>query len=889
MSSRIPFLSKRANIFSAFLKPFDAMAEAILMAVTKSVLGKLASFTGDIALTSATEEIRAAKSAKKDLKIIASKLSAICAVLHDAEQRLYTNESIKIWLRDLKDVVYDIDDLLDEVATYALQCSANKGHVLIQLRYYFSSSNPFIFRLELSHKIKDLREKIEDIVAKKNEFGLTEHPVEIKPVERNPLDACAYVNMSDIIGRNDDRVGIVSMLLAIDALNHLPVIPIVGLGGVGKTALAKLVYHDEWVVRAFDIKLWACISHKFDMQKIMEDVVKSAVDDNLSGLSLGRTVEKLQKLLRGKKYFLVLDDIWVHDIAVWAEFKNILAVGKAGSVLLVTTRHANVASVVGTVEPYNLVGLSDQNSWSIFKQLAFMEGDEKRYPDLVHIGRSIVEKCVGVPLLIKTLASFLRGVRDKKEWQQVNKKGSLVEVQTQSTDVMRVLKLSYDKLPSHLKPCFVYCSLYVKASGIYPRVLSNYWSALGLLQQSDKDHKNEVNGYNYLTDLIARSLLQELWVFFDGTVFCCQMHDLLHDLATNIIGEELAVVTCNELKVSEMSRHLVWGYEARDGLLEKEFPKELVKAKKVLTFRFGYKMGQISKSFLRDIITSLERLRILDLGNSYFEELPELIGNLKHLRYLDLGNNYMLKKLPSTICQLLNLQTFHIYGCKQLKELPKDMNRLVSLGDLSVTTSQMCLADSKINGLSSLRRLVLYSCKGLTSLWDGASVLCITSLRELQINNCSKLASLPNSMNQLVVLERLVISYCEELDLEVGKGLHGLHNLQTLEIVGVPKLGSLPDGIQSAASSLINLSLGCCTSITQLPHWLQHFTRLRRLHIYSCHNLLALPEGFGHLHSLETLRIRNCSHLTTRCAKPCGEDFSYIQHVHEIFLDNQRL
>uniref|UniRef100_A0A803MM31 Uncharacterized protein n=1 Tax=Chenopodium quinoa TaxID=63459 RepID=A0A803MM31_CHEQI len=406
----VPSTSVRSskNCFEHFLS--SRISEAILMAVTKSVVEKLASFAADLALTSATEEIRAAKAARKDLKTMASKLSVICAVLEDAERRQYANESIKIWLRDLKDVVYDIDDLLDEVSTYALQRTANEGHLLIQL----------------SNKIKDLREKLDDIVAKKNDFGLTEHPVEITHVERNPLDTCAYVNMSDIIGRDEARQDVVNILSAIGgARNHPPVLPIVGLGGVGKTALAKLVYHDEWVVRAFDIKLWAC---------------------------LGRVLEKLQDLLRGKKYFLVLDDIWLHDIALWTEFKNMLAVGNDESVILVTTRHANVASVIGTVKPYYLAGLSDHCSWSIFEQLAFIEGDEQRYPDLVQIGRSIVKKCVGVPLLVKTLASFLRNERNKSEWLQVDRKTSLVEVQTQCTNVMRILKLSYDKLPSHSKP-----------------------------------------------------------------------------------------------------------------------------------------------------------------------------------------------------------------------------------------------------------------------------------------------------------------------------------------------------------------------------------------------------------------------------------------------------
>ncbi|KMT15154.1 hypothetical protein BVRB_3g062680 [Beta vulgaris subsp. vulgaris] len=840
------------------------MAEAILISVTKSVLGKLASFTGDLALTSATEEIKAARVLKKDLEMIASKLSAICAVLQDAEQRQYTNESIKIWLRDLKDVVYDIDDLLDEVATDALQRTANEGQFLIQLRYFLSSSNPLIFRFDLSHRIKDLRQKLDEIVAKKNDFGLTDHPIETTLVDRNPLDACAYVNKSDIIGRDEAKQDIIRMLSAVGDSSSLTVLSIVGLGGIGKSALAKLVYHDEWVVRAFDMKLWACISHEFDLRKTMEDILKSGTNDNGCHLTLGQVVEKLQNLLKGKKYFLVLDDVWLHDIVVWTEFKNMLTTGKDGSLILVTTRDANVASVTGTVRPYDLGGLQNLHCWSIFNQLVFAEGEEQRCPNLANIGKSIVEKCLGVPLLVKTLASLLRTERDEREWKRINEKGSLIGLHTQYRNVIQVLKLSYDRLPSHLKPCFAYSSLFVKDSKLYPPVLSYYWRALGLLQQSNTDDEYyEGIGHN----------------------FC--MHDLLHDLATNVLGEELVTVTLKALKVSKMSRHSVWGSERFNGLSDEEFPKELLKARKARTFRFGYKLGKISKSFLRDLISNFKLLRILDLGNSDYEELPKSIGDLKQLRYLDLRFNESIKILPDTICKLVNLQTLHLYRCQQLKELPRAMNKLVSLRNFSVTTCQTTLTDTTFNGLRALRRLGFCYCNRVTTLWDSAVIGGLTSLRELRIETCPRLTRLPDSMKHLAFLEKLVISDCQEMDLEDGQGLHGLKSLRELEISGIPKLISLPDGIQSAAISLQYLSIGNCGSLYELPNWLRHFTNLERMYIFSCPNLVALPEGFRYLSSLQKMAIHDCSQLTTRCAIPNGEDFSYIQHVHDIFLNDR--
>ncbi|KNA13354.1 hypothetical protein SOVF_117760 [Spinacia oleracea] len=863
------------------------MAEAIILPVAKSILEKLASFAGDLATDYVVEEIKAAKSAKKDLKIIAAKMEAICAVLEDAEEKQFTNKAMKLWLRDLKSVVYDIDDLLDEVAFDSLKRKVNEGEFRRQLRYYLSSSNPVIFSFQLSRKIKDLREKLENIVSKKNEFGLTERPVETSRDEiRDPLDESDYVYKLAVMGRDEAKQDIIRKLLAFNDTRHLSMLPIVGMGGIGKTTLAKLVYKD---VHHFDLKLWTCISDKFQIRKIIEDILENGSGENIYNQSFNTLVKKLHSLLNGKKYFLVLDDVWVEDFAMWAELRNVLSVGKAGSVILITTRNPKVASITETTESYNLDCLPDHVCWSIFKQLAFNKGEEDTYPDLCDIGRSIIKKCRGIPLVVKSLGSLLRNERNMQEWKRINCMDSFIELNQHYDKVMQLLKLSYDKLPSHLKPCFAHMSLYVKDRDLSTNYVSHVWSALGLLPLRNRNKDIEDSGYSYFMELVSKSLIQEPTSHCLGNYCNSRMHDLLHDLAVKILGEELiVVVNKDKLVVSEFTRHIVWGYNNSISLQDQEFPKELLKAINLRTFLLGYRMNQpMSQAFLEGIISSFSCLRLLDLQSSCFEELPRSIGNLKHLRYLDLSCNPIIKSLPNTICNLLYLETFCIHGCEQLQELPRNIHKLQSLKKFIATTCQVSLVGTKFIELSSLQILCLISCKQLISLWDDDNVGRLTSLLSLVIINCPKLTSLPNSMKFLAGLKFLQIDNCEELDLDKGEGLQGLHSLRALFICHM-KLSNLPQGIQSATTSLQNLIIIGCRNLVELPDWLHCFTSLRSFKVEDCPNLLGLPQSICRITSLQKLFFKGCPALSKRCAVPNGEDFYLINHVPKLMLDGVR-
>ncbi|KAJ7976786.1 NBS-LRR disease resistance protein [Quillaja saponaria] len=189
----------------------------------------------------------------------------------------------------------------------------------------------------------------------------------------------AFVNTSDVIGRDVDKEKIIEHLLMHPGdgehyTSIVSVIPIVGIGGVGKTTVAKLVFNDKRVDKHFQLRIWVCVSEDFDVKQLMIKIIK---------------------------FLIVLDDEWNEDLAKWIELRDLLRSGAEGSKILVTTRSNSIASMMGTAPSYTLGGLLQNECLSLFLKWAFKEGQERQYPNLVEIANDIVKRCGGVPLAVK--------------------------------------------------------------------------------------------------------------------------------------------------------------------------------------------------------------------------------------------------------------------------------------------------------------------------------------------------------------------------------------------------------------------------------------------------------------------------------------------------------
>ncbi|KAH0741394.1 hypothetical protein KY290_034437 [Solanum tuberosum] len=188
------------------------------------------------------------------------------------------------------------------------------------------------------------------------------------------------------------------------------------MGGLGKTTLAQMVFNDKRVTEHFHPKIWICVLEDFNEKRLIKEIVEFIERMSLGDMGLAPLQMKLQQLLNGKRYLLVLDDVWNEDQDKWANLRAVLKVGASGASVLTTTRLEKVGSIMGTLQPFRLSNLSQEDCWLLFMQRAFGHQEEIN-PNLVAIGKEIVKKSGGVPLAAKTLGGILRFKREEREWE----------------------------------------------------------------------------------------------------------------------------------------------------------------------------------------------------------------------------------------------------------------------------------------------------------------------------------------------------------------------------------------------------------------------------------------------------------------------------------------
>jgi hypothetical protein len=402
---------------------------------------------------------------RKDVKNLSSKLSVTKAVLADAENMQVNNPQLNDWLEKLKQVAFDAEDVLETFVAEAYHRKKRKSAVCNSSKY------------DTAHKIKNIF-KIFDIIAEeKNKFHL-DIQVNVGRSEI-PNYTSFFVDMSDIVGREADKEIITHMMLSneFDIEGSVSVISIIGMGGLGKTTLAQLVFNDERVSAHFESKMWVCVNVEFDLMRILKEMIQ--FHSTYSFGSISHLQSQLQAILRGKRFLLVLDDVWTENISKWNSLRVLLKQGKKGSRVLITSRSIRVGDIVGTQPSYCLPYLSENECWSLFAKIAFGNigttlSSEKR-EELEEIGREIVRKCQGLPLVVKAMGSILHShIDDVNKWWQIQR-SEIWEIEgpgADSLNVMAVLKLSYYyHLPAYLKRCFEYCSLFRKSHVFYKEEL----------------------------------------------------------------------------------------------------------------------------------------------------------------------------------------------------------------------------------------------------------------------------------------------------------------------------------------------------------------------------------------------------------------------------------
>ncbi|WVZ05211.1 hypothetical protein V8G54_018557 [Vigna mungo] len=861
------------------------MAEYFVFEIAESMLGKLAS--------NLYEQVSRAFDLYEDVQSFRDTLSIVKGVLLDAEEKKEKKHGLREWLRQIQNVCLDAEDVLDgfECQNLRKQVLKASGTTRTKVNHFFSSSNSLVFRFRMARQIKNVTRRLDKIAADGNKFGLERIVIDQSPLRRREM-TYSHVDASGMIGRESDREQIIKLLIQPHPNGDgygdqsVCVIPIVGIGGLGKTTLAKLVFNDNRIDHLFQLKMWVCISDDFNIRQIIIKIINSATDPTISVVpqesmnNLG--IEQLQSRLRHKlscqKYLLVLDDVWNDDRAKWIELKDLIKVGAIGSKILVTTRSTSIASMMGTVPSYVLEGLSVENCLSLFLKWAFREGEEKEHPNLVDIGKEIVKKCRGVPLAVKTLGSSLFSVFDSQRWE-IMRDHELWNLKQQKDDILPSLKLSYDQMPSYLRHCFAFFSLYPKDFGFTSAEMANFWATLGLLRSPFGSQKIENIGKAYINELYSRSFLEDFEDF--GTIYYFKLHDLVHDLSLYVAKEEFLMVNSNSRNIPEQVRHI--SVVENDSLSHSLFPK----SSGVRTIIFPVNgVGVGSESLLETWIERYRYLLHLDLSNSSFEKLPNSIAKLEHLRALSLDNNSKIKRLPNSICRLQNLQMLSLRRCLGLETLPKRLGMLISLRKLYITTKQSVLSEDEFASLNNLHTLIFEYCDNLKFLFRGAQTQ-LSSLEVLIIQSCGSLESLP--LHILPKLEVLIVTRCVMLNLSFNseRPIQKL-KMKYLHIEHCARQHTLPEWIQAASNTLRTLLILNCHCLEMLPEWLSTMKHLKMLHIVNCPQLFHLPCDMHCLRALEDLVIDGCPELGRKFEPHSGEHWSFIAHIKCVSIGETR-
>ncbi|KAK4564518.1 hypothetical protein RGQ29_006549 [Quercus rubra] len=821
------------------------MADAILYGVVQKIIESLGSST--------LKQIGSIWGVNDELEKMKNTLSTIQAVLEDAEEQQVKNHQVKDWLMKLRDAAFDADDLLSEFSTHVLRQKVMGGDkVAKKVRIFFSCSNQLVFSLKMACKIKAIRERLNDIAKDRNNFQLIERPLETRAVSRE-RETHSFVRDKEVIGREEDKKAIIGLLQDSDVKDDVSFISIVGIGGLGKTTLAQYVYNDKIVQAHFELKIWVCVSDVFDVKTIVENIIISATEKKPESLIMEQLQNDLRKILNQKMYLLVLDDVWNENEETWGKLRTLLLDGKRGSKVVITTRAKLVADITSPISQYSLKGLSEDQSWSLLKQMAFEEEQETINSNFKAIGMDILKKCKGVPLAIKIIGRVLNK-KTEVEWSYI-KNIELTNVTQLKDDIMPVLKLSYDHLPSHLKCCFAYCSLFPKDYLIDKLTLIQLWIAQGFIQSPNENLLLVDVANDYFKELLWRSFFQEVEED-EGMTMRFKMHDLIHDLAQYVSETDCTLVDISAKNVKEKGHHLSFPFY--NVSFFEENLNTLVKANKIRTFILAYDVweydqGTIEETTLKKLISTFRYLRALDLHGLNMKMLPDTIGTLMHLKYLDLSSNY-IEVLPRSITKLVNLQTLNLSKCEKLRELPVDIQKLVNLTHLD-----------------------LEDCENLTHMPHGLGQL--TSLQTLNLfvlsedpvassKHCGGLAEL-NKLNDL--RGKLKIENLARVKDATSKfkdaNLKDKQRLSELELYWNPEDY---DGVRASDDENSMDSLQPHQSLKSLEvdgyigvrfsSWLSFLTNLVELRICNCKKCKYLPPLYQ-LPSLRELSLRNMDAL----------------------------
>lgn len=774
---------------------------------------------------------------KKDMDTLQESIQMILAVLNDADSRQKYDSAVRIWLERAEEKAYDVDRVLDELNYELLRRQVDYQNQQLQRNkvcLFFSCCNTNLaFHRRVASEIRSVTGDLRRLNLDAISLGLgIRHQIKpslpaITTVDYRSRRETHSVPGSYYVGRTEDEAKILEMLLS-RSERVVSVLPIVGMGGIGKTALVKSIYNNRLIDLHFEKKIWVCLAKQMEIMELFKFILESLTWKRVKVDDMDVVLRIIEQELGGKRYLLVLDDPWNYEQGFWDDFFTTLAGLNTtiGSWSIVTTRLEQVAKAVSG-DPFCLLGrLSDDACWSLVKEKVItVEGEVPE--ELEEIKRQILRTCDGLPLAATLIGGLLR-VAGKEMWRSILEE-RILSLGGPDNDVLDVLKVSFDYLPSaSIKKCFAYCSIFAKDTEIERDLLIELWMAEGfLLPDLHNQSLMEDIGYQYIKLLLQSFLFEEVRDEF-GTRY--KMHVMVH-----LFAESLSPL------------HQV-RYLAIDSFDDKVLNGNTLKFESALVRTLFLIHGMSIDELLK-----FKSLHVLNLSGAELKELPTSIGKLMHLRLLDISNSG-IRILPDSLCKLYNLQTLRMKECRDLIALPKGMSNLISLRHLHYYNAdanfQMPL---QMGLLTSLQTLEFFN----IGLEKGRQIGELRNLKYLRGKLAISNLELVNAKEGAEQASLFGKPYLLSLRFEWGSGrsrdgancdedvLEGLEPHPNLEELVIKNYNGerLPEWLKNRPSNLAKLILIDCKRCMELPP-LRQLLSLQNVEFSGLENITCIDLSF---------------------------------------------
>ncbi|KAL6143366.1 hypothetical protein ACLB2K_054061 [Fragaria x ananassa] len=812
-------------------------------------------------------------------------LHLIRGFLKDADTRQQDEELLRICVKLIRDAAYDLEDVIESFAL-KVAIRSRGGTVKMVLKRFACIFNEGVHRYKIGFEIEDIMSKLSHLRSSLQSYNIrqtsgSESVASAFKRQRDRRLTYGHEVESHIVGLEENTDKLVKELVR-EGKRHL-VVSIWGMGGSGKTTLAKQVFLQNEVKRHFDCFAWLCISQQWEGKDVLKEILIKLTSPTtekrkkISKMAKDKIAEEVCCIQREKRCLVVLDDIWT--LEAWNSIKAGFPINEeTESRILLTSRKKEVASLAsGADHLHQPRPLDEKQSWELFEKIALSGRDETDFEEKSKLGTEMLAHCSGLPLAISVLAGLLSR-RDKvEEWKAVLRnvdkyimRGTTVlerEISGQEYGtVSGVLALSYDDLPSQLKLCFLYLAQFPEDHEIPVKRLTQLWIAEGFITSTIEIHGSleimEDVAYDCLTELVERSMVQVVNYGSSGKVKTCRLHDLMRDLCLQKAKEEdfLDVVdfsTGPRLTGNKVRRLVLYlDYKSECEFSGKDGRNGHIRS--ILYFTPPY-FQQMSFSVIRSVFIDFRLLRVLkfeNMGTDFL--LPKTIGNLVHLRFLSLRWS-LFRALPSSVYKLIRLQTLDlrrplIYGKIKITNVFLNMEQLRHLYLPAFhTVSGRELSFAKLCNLQTLVNVSIENC----------------NLNDLvRLPNLKKLGILPSQSGQLEKLKEMLVS--ESTTYEHLRSLYLMRYPYSTEDIHIPidivlrcphlyklrldgKMSELPEQLRGYPD-LTKITLRSTRLMGDQIEILEKLPKLRVLYLYDksfeSETMVFSQGGFPHLEFL---------------------------------------